>query len=65
LGLLDLPEYDDGERTSFGELMKRVLVEGILPLAEHYFQGFFSSRGPTHQAYCQFFQDFVMEHLNE
>ncbi len=39
------PEDDDAENTTFGDLMKRVLVGGVLPLARHYFQGFFSPRG--------------------
>jgi hypothetical protein len=44
-GFLIYLEGDNKEDTSLGDLMKRVLAEGILPLAEHYFQGFFSSRG--------------------
>ncbi len=64
-GFLIYPEDDDAENTTFGDLMKRVLVGGILPLARHYFQGFFSPQGPAHQAYCQLFHDFVKEHLDE
>ncbi len=64
-GFLIYPEDDNAENTTFGNLMKRVLVVGILPLAEHYFQGFFSSRGLAHQAYCQLLHDFVKEHLDE
>jgi hypothetical protein len=41
-GFLIYPEGDDAGSTTFGDLMKRVLVGGILPLARHYFQGFFS-----------------------
>ncbi len=64
-GFLIYPEDDEAGNTTFGDLMKRVLVGGILPLARHYFQGFFSPRGPAHQAYCQLFHDFVKEHLDE
>jgi hypothetical protein len=56
------PEGDNEEENSFGDLMMRVLVKGILPLAGHYFQGYFLPCGPTHQAYCQLFKDFVKEH---
>ncbi len=39
-GFLIYLEDDDAGNTTFGDLMKRVLVGGILPLAEHYFQEF-------------------------
>jgi hypothetical protein len=64
-GFLIYLKDNDEEKSSFGEMMKRVLIEGILPLAEHYFQGFFSSRGSANQAYCQLFKDFVKDHLSE
>ncbi len=50
-GSLIYLEGDKMEKTSFGHLMKIVFVKGILPLAEHFLQGFFSSRGPVHLAY--------------
>ncbi len=57
-GFMIYQEGDDKKKTSFEDPMMRVLVEGILPLAGHYFQCYFSPRGPAHQAYCQLFLGF-------
>jgi hypothetical protein len=46
-GFLIYPEDADAENTTFGALMKRVLVGGILPLTRHYFQGFFLTSGTS------------------
>ncbi len=40
-GFMIYQEGDDKEETSFEDLMRRVLVEDLLPLAGHYFQGYF------------------------
>ncbi len=32
--------------------MRQILKDRILPLAQHYFQGYFSPRGLAHQVYC-------------
>ncbi len=40
-------------------------MDGILPLAQHYFQGYFFPRGPAHQVYCQHFLDFAKAQLQD
>jgi hypothetical protein len=63
-GFLIYPEGNDKEENSFEGLMIKVLVEGIIPLAEHFLQGYFSPRGPVHQVYCRV-MDFMREQLKE
>jgi hypothetical protein len=64
-GFLIYPEGNDEEENFVEDPMTRVLIEGILPLAEHYFQGCFSHRRPAHQVYCQLFKDLVKEQLKK
>jgi hypothetical protein len=58
-GFLIYPNDDGEQENSFDALMKQILFDGIIPLAWHYFQGYFSPRGPVHQVYCQHFLEFA------
>jgi hypothetical protein len=51
------PECSDEHSLDFDILVRQILMVGVLPLARHYFQGYFSPCGPAHQVYCQHFLD--------
>jgi hypothetical protein len=61
-GFLVYPDDYDEETNPFELLMKRILHEGIIPVATSYFQSFFVTPGPIQQVYCHRYREFV-EHL--
>jgi hypothetical protein len=46
------PECSSGHSLDFDILVRQILMDSVLPLAQHYFQGYFSPRGHAHQVYC-------------
>jgi hypothetical protein len=63
LGFSVYPDDYDEQANSFEHLMKRILLEGIIPLTSTYFAGFFLAHGVAHHVYCQHYTDFVKEQL--
>ncbi len=59
------PDNYNKEANPFELLMKRILHEGIIPLAMSYFQSFFMTPGPAQQVYCHRYREFLKEHLKE
>ena len=59
------PDRSGDHSPDFDILVWRLLKDGILPLAQHYFQGNFYPRGPAHQVYCQHFLDFAKAWLQD
>jgi hypothetical protein len=52
-GFLLYPDHSGDYSLDFDILVQQALKDGILPLAQHYFQGYFYPRGPVHQVYCR------------
>jgi hypothetical protein len=65
LGGFGLSDDYNEQETPFDHLMKRILLEGIIPLVLIYFAGFFSAHGIVHQVYCQYYTDFVKKQLKK
>jgi hypothetical protein len=42
------PDRSGDQTLDFDVLMRQILKLGILPLAQHYFQSYFTPRGPPH-----------------
>ncbi len=51
-GFLLYPDRSGDHSLDFNMLVQQILKDGILPLAQHYFQGYIYPRGPAHQVYC-------------
>ncbi len=51
-GFLLYPDCSCDHSLDFYLLVQQILKDGILALAQHYFQGYFNPRGPAHQVYC-------------
>jgi hypothetical protein len=51
-GFLLYPDRSGDQTLDFDVLLQQILKLGILPLAQHYFQSYFTPRGPAHQVYC-------------
>jgi hypothetical protein len=64
-GFLLYPDHSGDHSPDFNILVWQILKDGILPLAQHYFQGYFYPRGPAHQAYCRRFLDFSKVQLQD
>jgi hypothetical protein len=64
-GFLMYPGRSDDHRLDFDVLIRQILMDGVLPLAQHYFQGYFSPRGLAHQVYCRRFLDFAEAQLKD
>jgi hypothetical protein len=64
-GFLWYPDRSGELSIDFDILVRQILKDGILPLAQHYFQGYFSPRDPAHQVYCRRFLDFAKAHLQD
>jgi hypothetical protein len=64
-GFLLYPDCSGDHSPDFDILVWQILMDGILPLAQHYFQGYFSPRGPAHQVYCHCFVDFAKAQLQD
>jgi hypothetical protein len=45
-GFLMYPDCSSNHSPDFNILVWQILTDGILPLAQHYFQGYFFPRGP-------------------
>jgi hypothetical protein len=59
------PDRSGDHVSDFDVLLQQILKLGILPLAQHYFQSYFSPRGPAHQVYCRRFLDFAKAQLQD
>ncbi len=46
LGFLMYPDCSDDHSPDFDILVRQILMDGVPPLAQHYFQGYFLPRGP-------------------
>ncbi len=62
-GFLMYLDCSDDHSPDFDNLVRQILNDGILPLAQHYFQGYFSPRRPAQQVYCRRFLDFAEAQL--
>jgi hypothetical protein len=51
-GFLLYPDGSGDHSPDFDILVRQILKDGILPLAQHYFQGYFYPRSPAYQVYC-------------
>jgi hypothetical protein len=60
--LIYLDRIDD-HSLDFDILVRQIPMDSILPLAQHYFQGYFSPCRPAHQVYCHRFLEFVKAQL--
>jgi hypothetical protein len=59
------PDRSSEQTLDFDILLRQILKSGILRLAQHYFQSYFTPRGPAHQVYCQRFLDFAKAQLQD
>jgi hypothetical protein len=57
------PDCSGDHSPDFDIWARQILMDKIIPLAQHYFQGYFSPRGPAHQVYCHRFLDFAKAQL--
>jgi hypothetical protein len=64
-GFLLYPDHSVDHSLDIDILVRQILKDGILPLTQHYFQGYFYPRGPAHQVYCQHFLDFAKARLQD
>jgi hypothetical protein len=64
-GFLLYPDRSGDQTLDFDVLLQQILKLGILPLAQHYFQSYFTPRGPAHQVYCRRFLDFAKARLQD
>jgi hypothetical protein len=64
-GFLLYPNRSGDQTLDFDILLQQILKSGILPLAQHYFQSYFTPRGPARQVYCRCFLDFVKARLQD
>jgi hypothetical protein len=62
-GFLMCPDHSDYHSLDFDILVRQILMDGILPLAQHYFQGYLYPCGPAHQVYCHRFLEFAKAQL--
>jgi hypothetical protein len=64
-GYLLYPDRSGDHSLDLDILVQQILKDGILPLAQHYFQGYFYPRCPAHQVYCRCFLDFTKAWLQD
>jgi hypothetical protein len=64
-GFLLYPDRSGEQTLDFDILVQQILKWGILPLAQHYFQSYFTPRGPARQVYCRRFLDFAKAQLQD
>ncbi len=64
-GFLLYPDRSSDHSLDFNILVQQILKDGILPLAQHYFQGYFYPHGPANQVYCRRFLDFTKAWLQD
>ncbi len=62
-GFLLYPDRSGDHSPDFDIWVRQIFKDRILPLAQHYLQGYFSPRGPAHQVYCHRFLDFAKAQL--
>ncbi len=64
-GFLLYPDRSGDHSLDFDILVQQILKDGILTLAQHYFQGYFYPPGPAHKVYCRRFLDFAKAWLQD
>ncbi len=51
-GFLVYPHNNEEQENSFGDLMKQILLSGVMPFARHFFQGYLTHHGTLPKVYC-------------
>lgn len=51
-GFLIYTEHNKEQENSFDDLMNHILRNGIMPLAQHFFQAHLTHRGTLPKVYC-------------